>query len=316
MLGPGCRGVDLMWEVPTVSGQEGSATATVYVNLISQDLDRLFPDPEDADKRGHGVQGWSMGFVAEGLNVDSHFTENTAADLNPDWGGFGFSGGEGPTPITPFPSLFFSAKIVDPATSPSQSHGIVLAFVNCLNGCDPMLEYGELPADGAESLIGITVSPIEKPTFGAAVGGSLRVQDQLSSGDATAVPTDAIVTVSGNSFVACNRDFITLNLEFVVLAEPTFIRCDANGDGRMNIGDIVWVINDLVRHRVPNTNMNQTINMCREALNCNGEDGTTDPLADVVYGINYLFLGGPPPPGPFPACAQADGDCAVQRCAL
>jgi streptogramin lyase len=53
---------------------------------------------------------------------------------------------------------------------------------------------------------------------------------------------------------------------------------------------------------------------CLEAANSNS-DSRLD-IADAIYGINYLFLGGPPPGPPFPACGpgvQVFG-CVLSNC--
>ena len=50
---------------------------------------------------------------------------------------------------------------------------------------------------------------------------------------------------------------------------------------------------------------------CRAAVDANG-DGTLD-ISDPTYTLNYLFLGGPPPPAPFPTCgfSSRPGDIAL-----
>jgi hypothetical protein len=64
-----------------------------------------------------------------------------------------------------------------------------------------------------------------------------------------------------------------------------YSRGDANGDGVINIADVVYLINYLFTGgSAPNP-------MDAGDANC---DGTVN-IADVVYLINYLFSGGPPP---------------------
>ena len=66
---------------------------------------------------------------------------------------------------------------------------------------------------------------------------------------------------------------------------PGYVRGDANSDGEISIGDIVYLINFLFKSGpAPNP---------LPAGDCNG-DGNVD-VGDVVYLINYLFKGGPPP---------------------
>ena len=65
----------------------------------------------------------------------------------------------------------------------------------------------------------------------------------------------------------------------------TWIRGDANGDGAIDIADVVYLINYLfIDGPAPNP-------LDAGDANC---DGTVD-IADVVYLINYLFIDGPPP---------------------
>jgi hypothetical protein len=67
--------------------------------------------------------------------------------------------------------------------------------------------------------------------------------------------------------------------------EDPYVPGDANGDGELGPGDVVYLINYLFRDGFPPDPM--------EAGDCNG-DGSVEP-GDVVYMINYLFRDGPPP---------------------
>jgi len=64
-----------------------------------------------------------------------------------------------------------------------------------------------------------------------------------------------------------------------------FDRGDANGDGIINIADVVFLVNYLF------TGGPAPEPMEAGDANC---DGTVD-IADAVYLVNYLFAGGPPP---------------------
>ena len=64
-----------------------------------------------------------------------------------------------------------------------------------------------------------------------------------------------------------------------------FTRGDCNGDGIIDLGDVVYLVNYLYK--------NGSIPEPLESGDCNC-DATVD-LGDVVYLINYLFKGGPPP---------------------
>ncbi len=72
----------------------------------------------------------------------------------------------------------------------------------------------------------------------------------------------------------------------VTRCEPEFIRGDANGDGEIDIGDVVYLINYIFTGGPAPEPL--------EAGNVDCEEGID--ISDVIYLINYLFLGGPPPP--------------------
>jgi hypothetical protein len=60
---------------------------------------------------------------------------------------------------------------------------------------------------------------------------------------------------------------------------------DANADGEINVGDIVYVVNYLYKDGPPPVPV--------AAGDANG-DGTIN-VGDIVYLVNYLYKGGPPP---------------------
>ncbi len=64
-----------------------------------------------------------------------------------------------------------------------------------------------------------------------------------------------------------------------------FLRGDANGDGAIDLGDVVYLLNYLFKNDVPPDPL--------EAGDANC-DGIVD-LGDVVYLLNYLFKNGDPP---------------------
>ncbi|MGB2979628.1 MAG: ASPIC/UnbV domain-containing protein, partial [Candidatus Zixiibacteriota bacterium] len=71
--------------------------------------------------------------------------------------------------------------------------------------------------------------------------------------------------------------------QFLIITEP--LRGDANGDGEVNVGDVVFIINFLYRGGDP------PVPMERADANC---DGIVD-VGDVVYLVNYLYRAGPQP---------------------
>ena len=97
-------------------------------------------------------------------------------------------------------------------------------------------------------------------------------------------------------------DGITVSKFPMGMEGPSFIRGDANADGKVNLADGVFVLNFLFAAGVPLD--------CKEASDANA-DATTN-IADVVYILNFLFTGGDEPPAPFPECGtvgRAHIDC-------
>lgn len=65
------------------------------------------------------------------------------------------------------------------------------------------------------------------------------------------------------------------------------LRGDANGDGKVSVSDVVYMINVMGHNVSPNPDFNVTGD-----LNCNLLAGE---MGDLVYLINYLFRHGPAP---------------------
>lgn len=79
--------------------------------------------------------------------------------------------------------------------------------------------------------------------------------------------------------------------------EEPFRRGDVNADGRFDIADPVSLLFQLFR--------SELAPWCREAANVNGDDRLD--IADAIHGLEFLFLGGPAPPEPFPGCGADPG---------
>lgn len=80
-------------------------------------------------------------------------------------------------------------------------------------------------------------------------------------------------------------DFVKAAVATISILGDPFVFGDASGDGLINLGDIVYLVNYLYRDG-PAPEPSQAGD-----ANC---DGIVD-LGDVVYLTNYLFKGGPPP---------------------
>jgi hypothetical protein len=87
--------------------------------------------------------------------------------------------------------------------------------------------------------------------------------------------------------------------------ETPFRRGDGNGDGRIDIGDGIRLLDHLFR--------GAGIVACRDAGDANDSGGLD--LADPVYLFNWLFRGGPAPPPPGAAECGSDPTEDELRCA-
>ena len=87
-----------------------------------------------------------------------------------------------------------------------------------------------------------------------------------------------------------------------------FLRGDANLDGQLDIGDAIATLAYLfLGEQLP----------CPAAANSTGE-GEHLIITKPIYTLQFLFMGGPPPPAPFPACgpveAADDSFCYERGC--
>jgi len=78
-------------------------------------------------------------------------------------------------------------------------------------------------------------------------------------------------------------------LSFPLPCNEPFVRGEVNGDGKLNIGDVLAVLGYLFGGGIGPE--------CRDRMDAN-DDGTVN-LADGVYLLGYLFGGAPEPPQPF-----------------
>ncbi len=95
--------------------------------------------------------------------------------------------------------------------------------------------------------------------------------------------------------VTGNESSAEVTVDVVPTMETPFLRCDANGDGRIGVSDSVFTLLSLFRGNVSAD--------CEAALDCDS-DGTTT-LGDAIFNLNYVYLGGSRPAAPFPACDTA-----------
>jgi len=82
------------------------------------------------------------------------------------------------------------------------------------------------------------------------------------------------------------------------LGAAPFVRGDADGNGAIELTDSVLILSHLF--------LEPGGIECDDAADVN-DSGDVD-IADAVYGLNFLFLGGPPPLAPYPDCGNDPTD--------
>ena len=115
-----------------------------------------------------------------------------------------------------------------------------------------------------------------------------------------APPVDDVVVIGAASFPV---NWVFPIVQFVPVG--VFLRGDADGDGQViAVSDAVTVLEGLFSGgSIP----------CLAAADVNGDGGID--VADPVALFNYEFLGGAPPPAPFPSCGGDPVPEAVTECA-
>jgi len=103
-------------------------------------------------------------------------------------------------------------------------------------------------------------------------------------------PVTNIVVGSGSSWVPILRHG-RVRLEH--RATPAFIRGDCSASDEIDLGDVLTVLDYLFGPGVGYVD-------CRDACDIDG-DGLLQ-IGDPISLLEYLFLGGPAPPAPFPEC--------------
>ena len=94
-----------------------------------------------------------------------------------------------------------------------------------------------------------------------------------------------------------NPDSGPFELDVTVLPE-SFLRGDSNGDGTLNITDVILVVTNLFQVGLSVT--------CDDAADTN-DDGSVN-TSDIVFLLSYLFRGGLDPPAPHPECGTDPTD--------
>lgn len=239
-----------------VAVREPAATweTYVFVNVVSQ------------LEAPRGVQGWSFGIAFDG---DAELF--SAEDLFADAG----------ICLEPPPCPRTKPRIVDPAENQGQRGVISVQVLN-------LIDSTRLPSAGTQSLLKIGV----RWTGPLPSGGGLATLRFLDGLRGSGQPVINAFTVEGATLRACNFDRASVRVRLIERHSDAFVRGDANQDGKVNMADAIWILNELFAGGPQST--------CKDAADMN-RDGLLG-IADPVYLLRYEFLGGDPPPAPFPVC--------------
>ena len=282
-----CSGGGATVETRVSLGQK--AARSIYVNISENvpddpatvDDPSTFDDPETPEVEGgvegiDAVQGWAFSLVVTGgVEISKASTSGTSVSRL-------------------FVQGFNKTGVANPALNAGK-RGAFSAVVLALQL--PVV----LPPVGTETVLDLTT----RPEGDAAVGmvdnvGMIKFENGIISA-AGAPGIDNTLTISGKSVTPCNINTASVNLVFGTAVEPPkcrFVRGNANNDTKVDIGDSIWIINELFRPGSPAT-------ACPDAADAN-DSGAVD-AADAVYVIAYQFSGGPAPPAPFGSIPEACG---------
>jgi hypothetical protein len=244
-----------------------------------------------------GLQGWSLsasitGDVTpeiEGMPADEKATPPipampTGTTID------GTAAGEFPDGLRK--SGFAVVQRVDPTkihpdTNQPQGKGVVSAVV--LSFTLPIT----LAPVGTATVLAVELIADRAPAAGAPVTGRINWFDNMTG---EGQPVQNVATVGGDTanFCACRALTVRFQVDDGKVEKDRFIRGDPNDDGKENIADAIWIINELFRGG-PAT-------ACQNAADANGDDQVN--LSDAMYIIMHQFQGGAAPPAPFPNCGE------------
>ncbi len=263
--------------VETLPGDTGSKT--LYVNI-------------DSNAAGTGVQGWLLSASVVGGNLTGATTAGSVA-ADRSMGGKRDVGFEVTELIDPD---------MEPTSGPKAGQGpqgqgvvsaVVLSFVMNIT----------LNGTGSATALCITVESSEPQ--GDDIQTATIVWSDGNQG--TGQPASTRMTIAGNTVTPQCCQNAAIN--FGPLLADVYVRCDPNADGKTDIADGVWIVNELFREGPASA--------CADSSDCNG-DGVRD-LSDATYTLAYRFTGGAAPPAPFPDCGWVDpdssgevGDCVYE----
>ena len=261
VLGEEGAGGEIVVEVD----KDGTGTAVAYAAIVS-------------DLEGDGAQGWSIA-VAIQEGAGGVLTEAAVAGTS-----------AAPEPDGLWRGGFAKTELVNPDVVPAsgplagqrQGPGAVSAIVLSLT------EAVTLPPKGAESVLKLTVGEAAPQGDDDQTARLFFKSGLKGSGQ----PVNNVITVGGVTLSACNTEMADVTVRFTLSKVKNFRRGDSNNDGKVDIADPIWIVNELFRQGPASP--------CQDAADAN-DSGVIDS-SDVVHLINYLFKGGETPAAPFPDC--------------
>ena len=83
-----------------------------------------------------------------------------------------------------------------------------------------------------------------------------------------------------------------------VIVGTTFVRGDANDDGLVTVGDVIYIIEAVFQNgpAIP----------CLAAADVSGDTPGQISTVDLLVILEFLFLDGAEPPAPFPDCGSGE----------
>lgn len=212
------------------------------------------------------VQAWSFGVCSDPsvmVPIEATINDTETAELN---------GGDGPD--------FVFLNLLD--------DGVVMAVVIDMENLEESLPVGSL-----HHILDLRYSP--GPETKGGVQYPIRYCDRLGE-----PPVEVSYFINGFEL---RPDILPGSVFFLSPIQTGFIRSDANGDGAVDISDVIFPINWLFASGpAPG---------CMEAADSNF-DGTVD-LSDPIYTINFTLSGGPVPPPPYPDCGTGAAPLGCER---
>ena len=257
---------ELMRGAPPFEGIEGlgpecDASGGIIDHVIASGPQKLYMNviSSIAGDPG-GVQGWVVVVALTGAgDFVSATTAGTAAD-GKESGGLYTDG-------------FNRTEVLHPGLVAEGKGAMTAVVLSLTTGTT-------LPLQSTESVLALEVSGPDEGT------SELKLTNRVRGGQ----PIINLVTLGGDSVNACNQNTVAIRIRHI--ASRSFLRGNANGDQRLDIGDPVWILNALFHDGRPSA--------CADAADSN-DDGRID-ISDAVHLIRYLFLTGDAPPQPFPEC--------------